>query len=377
MNQGMDDGILWSIVQNDENKMKILYVITGLGLGGAEKVVCDLADQMVLKGHEVKIAYLTGDRLVIPKSSDIEIIYLALNGIKSFIPASIQYRNLLRSFRPDVVHAHMVHANIFVRLNRINQKIPKLICTAHNSNEGGNIRMLAYRYTNLLSDINTNVSKEASQAFINKGAFTKENLITVYNGIDLNKFKFSNSKNDIVSIDDGFTNFLSVGRLNEQKDYPNLLNAISQLDVNLKVRFNIVGDGELRLAIENLIDSMGIKNKVNLLGRRKDIATLMHQSDFFILPSKYEGFGLVVAEAMACGTFVIATDCGGVREVLGDTGILVPPQDSQALAQAMQQALSLTDEQISSNNIRARKRIEELFSLEKSVEKWLEIYEAK
>ena len=377
MNQGMDDGILWSIVQNDENKMKILYVITGLGLGGAEKVVCDLADQMVLKGHEVKIAYLTGDRLVIPKSPDVEIIYLALNGIKSFIPASIQYRNLLRSFRPDVVHAHMVHANIFVRLNRINQKIPKLICTAHNSNEGGNIRMLAYRYTNLLSDINTNVSKEASQAFINKGAFTKENLITVYNGIDLNKFKFSNSKNDIVSIDDGFTNFLSVGRLNEQKDYPNLLNAISQLDVNLKVRFNIVGDGELRLTIENLIDSMGIKNKVNLLGRRKDIATLMHQSDFFILPSKYEGFGLVVAEAMACGTFVIATDCGGVREVLGDTGILVPPQDSQALAQAMQQALSLTDEQISSNNIRARKRIEELFSLEKSVEKWLEIYEAK
>ena len=357
--------------------MNILYVITGLGLGGAEKVVCDLADQMVLKGHEVKIAYLTGDKLVIPRSPNVEIIYLALNGIKSFIPASSQYRNLLRSFRPDVVHAHMVHANIFVRLNRINQKFPKLICTAHNSNEGGNIRMLAYKYTNSLSDINTNVSKEASQAFINKGAFTKENLITVYNGIDLNKFKFSNSKNDIVSIDDGFTNFLSVGRLNEQKDYPNLLNAISKLDVNLKVRFNIVGDGELRLAIENLIDSMGIKNKVNLLGRRKDIATLMHQSDFFILPSKYEGFGLVVAEAMACGTFVIATDCGGVREVLGDTGILVPPQDSQALAQAMQQALSLTDEQIEVNNKRARKRIEELFSLEKSVEKWLEIYEAK
>lgn len=376
MNLDMEDGNSWNIVQNNEGKMKILYIITGLGFGGAEKVVCDLADQMVLKGHEVKIAYLTGDKLMKPKSSNIEIIYLALNGIKSFIPASIQYRNLLRSFRPDVVHAHMVHANIFVRLNRINQKIPKLICTAHNSNEGGKIRMLAYKYTNFLSDINTNVSKEASQAFINKGAFTKENLITVYNGIDLNKFKFSNSKNDIVSIDDGFTNFLSVGRLNEQKDYPNLLNAISQLDVNLKVRFNIVGDGELRLAIENLIDSMGIKNKVNLLGRRKDIATLMHQSDFFILPSKYEGFGLVVAEAMACGTFVIATDCGGVREVLGDTGILVPPQDSQALAQAMQQALSLTDEQISSNNIRARKRIEELFSLEKSVEKWLEIYTA-
>lgn len=95
----------------------------------------------------------------------------------------------------------------------------------------------------------------------------------------------------------------------------------------------------------------------------------------FYIVLKNEGFGLVVAEAMASGTFVIATDCGGTAEVMGDTGILVPPQDSQALAQAMQQALSLTDEQILANNIRARKRIEELFSLEKSVEKWLEIYE--
>lgn len=65
------------------------------------------------------------------------------------------------------------------------------------------------------------------------------------------------------------------------------------------------------------------------------------------------------------GTFVIATDCGGTAEIMGDTGILVPPQDSHALTHAMQQALSLTDEQISSNNIRARKRIEELFFIRK------------
>ena len=139
---------------------------------------------------------------------------------------------------------------------------------------------------------------------------------------------------------------------------------------------SIAGDGELRPQIEELIEHLGLKNKVTLLGRRNDIPKLMQEADFFILPSAYEGFGLVVAEAMACGAFVIATNSGGVAEVMGDTGILVRPQDSQALAQAMQQALSLTDEQISSNNIRARKRIEELFSLEKSVEKWLEIYTA-
>ena len=379
MNQGMDDGILWSIVQNDENKMKILYVITGLGLGGAEKIVCDLADQMVLKGHEVKIAYLTGDKLVIPKSPNVEVIYLALNGIKSFIPASSQYRNILRSFRPDVVHAHMVHANIFVRLNRIHQKIPKLICTAHNSNEGGKIRMLAYKYTNLLSDINTNVSEDASQALIDKGAFTKDNLMTVYNGIDLNKFNINKAQNNFISVEQNIIKCISVGRFNEQKDYPNLLNAIALLDKKSKipVKFQIAGDGTLRSEIESLIDKLSLDECVVLLGNRKDIPQLLNNSKFFILSSKHEGLPTVVIEAMACGCFVIATDCGGTAEIMGDTGILVPPQDSQALAQAMQQALSLTDEQIEVNNKRARKRIEELFSLEKSVEKWLEIYEAK
>ena len=353
--------------------MKILYVLTGLGMGGAEKVVCDLADQMAGKGHEVKIAYLTGDKVISPKSPNIEIIYLGLNGINSFVSASLKYRQLLKKFRPDIVHAHMVHANIFTRLNRIISHIPKLICTAHNSNEGGKLRMLAYHYTNFLSDKNTNVSKEATQSLINRGAFNQNNVITVYNGIDIDKFsKLSGYKQDRETI-----RFISIGRFNEQKDYPNLLNAITKISSKKNLSFDIVGDGELRPLIEDLIQSLDIADKVKLLGRRSDIPDLLDNSRFLILSSKHEGLPTVVIEAMASGCFVIATDCGGTAEIMGDTGILVPPQDSQALAQAMQQALSLTDEQISSNNIRARKRIEELFSLEKSVEKWLEIYEAK
>ena len=67
----------------------------------------------------------------------------------------------------------MVHANIFARLNRLFSKIPKLICTAHSNNEGGKIRMLAYQYTNRLSDVNTNVSKKATDDFIGKRAFRR------------------------------------------------------------------------------------------------------------------------------------------------------------------------------------------------------------
>lgn len=353
--------------------MKILYLVTGLGLGGAEKVVCDLADQMSALGHEVKIAYLTGEVLVRPKEINVDILPLSLNNLYGLYSASKKYKKLIKDFQPDVVHAHMVHANIFARINRIGCAIPKLICTAHNSNEGGQLRMLAYKYTNFLSDLNTNVSQEASKSFILKGAFNKNNLITVYNGIDLNKFTFFNKDKNSNEL-----SFLSVGRFNEQKDYPNLLRAIATFHESLKQKkcmLSIAGDGELRPQIEELIEHLGLKNKVTLLGRRDDIPQLMQEVDFFILPSAYEGFGLVVAEAMACGTFVIATNSGGVAEVMGDTGILVPPQDSKALAEAIKQAVSKTPLEIQENNLKARQRVEALFSLERSVQNWLKLYE--
>lgn len=353
--------------------MKILYIITGLGLGGAEKVVCDLADQMILKGHDVKIVYLTGSVLVKPVSSRVELLPLHLNSASNIFSASRKYKKIIRDFSPDVVHSHMIHANIFARLNHLSFKYVRLICTAHNSNEGGKLRMMAYRLTNFLSDFNTNVSKEATESLISKGAFNHKNLATVYNGIDLSKFIFLNK-----DINSNELSFLSVGRFNAQKDYPNLLHAIAIFRQNPQHKeyiLKIAGDGELRPQIEELIEHLGLKNNVTLLGRRNDIPQLMQEADFFILPSAYEGFGLVVAEAMACGAFVIATNSGGVAEVMGDTGILVPPQDSKALAEAIKQAVSKTPLEIQENNLKARQRVEELFSLENSVQNWLELYE--
>ena len=358
--------------------MRILYLITGLGLGGAEKVVCDLADQMVKKGHEVKIAYLTGDKVITPKSPNIEIIYLGLNGINSFIFASLKYRQLLKNFQPNVIHAHMVHANIFTRLNRVISHNYKLISTAHSNNEGGQTRMLAYRLTHYLSDVTTNVSNKASQEFVKRHAVPANSIVTVYNGIDLKKFTYTPT---VDKLKDKIT-YIAVGRFHDAKDYPNLLRAFSELknkQLHREMELLIVGqtDDVIYPKLQELIIKNNLESAVKILGKKDNIPELLSHANYFILSSKYEGFGLVIAEAMACGCFVIATDCGGTAEIMGDTGILVPPQDSQALAQAMQQALSLTDEQIEVNNKRARKRIEELFSLEKSVEKWLEIYEAK
>ena len=355
--------------------MKILYVITGLGVGGAEKVVINLADQMTELGHNVKIAYLTGDVLVKPASSDVEIIALHLNSAKHFLLASKKYQKLVKSFRPDVVHAHMVHANIFARLNRVLCPVPKLICTAHNSNEGGKLRMIAYRLTNRLSDVNTNVSQEATEALIAKGAFSENNLITVHNGIDLRKFE---KDHDNIDLDKHVLNFISVGRFNDQKDYPNLINAFAILrksnDYNIKL--SIVGHGELQPKIEALIKELELDKDITLLGRRSDVPKLMNEADIFILSSKFEGLPTVVIEAMACECYVVATDCGGSAEILGDTGKLVPIQDSQALANALEAAINLDVEDRLLNNKKARARVERLFSFESSVQKWLALYEA-
>ena len=212
--------------------MNVMYLVTCLGGGGAEKVVSDLADQMFILGHQVKIAYLTGEILVRPKNINIDLISLDLNNLYGLYSASKKYKKLIQDFQPDVVHAHMVHANIFARINRIGCAIPKLICTAHNSNEGGQLRMLAYKFTNCFSDLNTNVSQEASESLISKGAFNKNNLITVYNGIDLNKFNFFNKDKNSNEL-----SFLSVGRFNKQKDYPNLFQAISILKNTIDITF--------------------------------------------------------------------------------------------------------------------------------------------
>ena len=355
--------------------MKVLYVITGLGVGGAEKVVTELADQMLKRGHQVKIAYLKGEAIVCPKSSEIELIYLGFENLKSFRFAYQNYKKILENFQPDVVHAHMVHANIFARVSRTFIPVPKLICTAHNSNEGGQLRMLAYKFTNHLSDLNTNVSDEASKSLIAKGAFNRNNLTTVYNGIDLHKF---NKKDSSLKLNNNVINFICVGRFNEQKDYPNLFRAIVLLKdkvPNLKFKFSIVGDGELRSELEELIEGLHINNCVELLGKRSDIPDLLNAADFFVLPSKHEGLPTVVIEAMACHTFVIATDCGGSAEIMGNTGILVEPQNSEKLAEALEKALSFNVDTIQKNNYDARNRVEKLFSLETSVKTWLEIYE--
>lgn len=358
--------------------MKILFVITGLGVGGAEKVVTSLADKLVEKGHTVKIAYLTGPDLTLPSNPNIEVIPLNVISKISLPQAYFKLVRLIKNFKPDVVHSHMFHANIFSRLIRLNINIPVLVCTAHNTNEGGKIRMMAYRVTDRLANINTNVSKEAVDAFVVKGATPAGRMISVVNGIDTEKFYYDIVARDSMSIKSTIKQnklLLAVGRLESQKDYPNLLNAISLLK-NDRQDFHlfIVGDGVLKDDLEILIDRLSISDCVSLLGIRQDIRELMSSTDAFVLSSAWEGFGLVVAEAMACERVVVATDSGGVKEVMGDAGFLVTTNNSQELAIALNKVLDMDKNELEEMGTKARRRIIKHYSLDAAVERWLSIY---
>lgn len=360
--------------------MKILYVITGLGLGGAEKVVAELADQMYIKGHTVKIAYLTGEKLVTPNHSNIEVINLELKSLKDLPCAAIKLKRLLNSYEPDVVHSHMFHANIISRIVRLISPIPLLISSAHSSNEGGRLRMLAYRLTHSLSDITTNVSENASESFINKKAVRGKEILTIYNGVNLDKF--SNLSKDLNKCKgDVYEDFrskliLAVGRLEEPKDYTNLINAICIMRKSCSnFKLLIAGDGSLRSELKQHVSSLKLDEYITFLGNRSDIPELMSMADIYVLSSKYEGLPTVLIEAMGCEKFIVATDCGGSREILGDTGTIVPIKDSKALAEALIKALKLSSEEISINGRKARDRAILKFSLESSVNKWLSLYE--
>lgn len=365
--------------------MNILLVITGLGIGGAEKQVCDLADKFVQLGHQVKLVSLTPSfsEQTLPKSNQIEIIYL--NMLKTpieLIKAYSKLRKLIKSFNPDVVHSHMFHANLIGRLMRLSTKINRLICTAHSKNEGGALRMGLYRITNFLSDLNTNVSQDAVEAFIAKKAVKKDQMIAVENGIDTSFFRKDNlMKLEIQSYFDFVKNdyiFLAVGRLTDPKDYPNLLRAFSIVN---KQKPNtcllIAGIGELEQELKQYANQLGISEKVSFLGLRRDIHKLMNLADTYVMSSHFEGFGLVIAEAMSTEKVVISTDCGGTREVINGNGFLVPIRDSEALANAMLQSMALTAEERSILGKKARQHILDNYSLDAVVNKWLKLYQEK
>lgn len=363
--------------------MKIIYIITGLGLGGAETQVANLCDNMVnIYKNDVHLIYMTGPMIVKPESSKVKIYNLKITKKNpfSFISAFFKAKKIMNDVKPDIIHSHMIHANIFARILRIFTPVPKLICTAHSSFEGGALRMLAYRITDDLCDMTTNISEIASKSLIAKGAFLKRKTLTVYNGIDTNLYKFNQSQRICIREELGIKEsdylILNVARLDISKDQKNLINAFNEL---LKSKPNchlfIAGDGPLKKSLLSLTEALKLTNKVHFLGTKTNIPDLLSAADVFVLSSKWEGFSLVVAEALSNECLCVATNSGGQYEIINGTGNkLVPPMDPILLAKGIKDLIELDDNDKSAIKLSSRERIIAKFSMDTISQKWIDLY---
>ncbi|PVZ85767.1 group 1 glycosyl transferase [Serratia sp. S1B] len=353
--------------------MRIDYVITGLDIGGAEFQIINLVEQLAKRGHDMRVISLTPplaftERLA---AANIPLHSLEMSSGMHLPVALWRLRSLLKQSPPDIVHGHMVHANLLVRLVRLLLPKLKVICTAHNIHEGGKLRDWAYRLTNPLSQLNTTISEAATHRFVEERVFPKNRTLTIFNGIDTDKFHppAHHSENA-----EPFR-WLAVGRLVEQKDYPTLITAFSLIK---KSKLLIAGQGKLLASLQQQVRQSDLENRVEFLGVRLDADELYRQVDGFVLSSAWEGYGLVVAEAMASGLPVVVTDSGGPSEIVGNqgtAGILVPIKDPQALANAMLTIETLPFNERETMGQEARKQIQERFSLNQIVTQWIEIYD--
>lgn len=357
--------------------MRILLLSTGLKLGGAEQQVAALARQFARLGHHVAVVSLTsGCEVELPAS--VTAMQLGMTKTPLSIARALwKLRAFVRKWHPDVIHAHMVHANLLARILAAIAVTAPVICTAHSAREGGRLRMLAYRLTDRWARLTTHVSAQGRLAMVEAGAVSAARITVMPNGIDTQMYRpdpvLRQRGRSALGLQNDVRLLINVGRLVPEKAQTMLIDAFAQLNTGIDVKLLIVGEGPERSALEQRIRDHRLEARVGLAGARRDIATLLNAADLFVLSSDVEGMPLALAEALACGLPAVATDAAGVAELLNDCGEIVPRGNASALADAMRQALANPHTDAAAQAAR-RQRILSHFSLEAVAHQWLACY---
>lgn len=356
--------------------MKVLFLITGLRLGGAEKQLLLLCQNLKKNGFEVAVAAMETGGILKQEFLDngIPVNELDIKGLSSLFAGYRKFASLVKRFKPAVIHAHMIHANFLASIYKFFNGKNRLVITAHNITEGSKFLMYGYRLIKFIPDWATHVSLEAYESYIANNYFPQKRSSHISNAIDMTLFNPENfNKNNIrkaMGFDEEAFIFLAAGRLHHQKNYELLIKAFQQMKPE-NAFLLIAGEGPLEQGLRQLCTRLNVEDVVHFLGRRKDMASLFAMSDCFVLSSDFEGFGLVIAEAMAMKKQVIATDCGGVKEVLGGLGTLVEVNNLSAMAAALKFARQNTAVQ---EQEQMRIHIEKNYTIAKMVKQWQELY---
>jgi glycosyltransferase involved in cell wall biosynthesis len=354
-----------------------------MGMGGADSQLLGAAQELLHRGHEVLIVSLTPLGPMGLQARDLGIPTESLEMPRG-VPdprGLVRLARLVRAWRPDVVHSHMVHANLLARLVRLFAPIPALVSTIHNVYEGGRLRMLGYRLTNWMVDHMTIVSEAAAERFVRERIVPSKLLRVVPNGVDVERFQrlpagVREAVRKSIGLGGEFT-WLAVGRFELAKDYPNMLRAFATVHARYPTAILLlVGRGSLQAETEALVGQLGLQDVVRFMGVRDDVAEVMSTADGYVMSSAWEGMPMVLLEAAAAGLPIVATRAGGNHEVVLDeaSGFLVPPGESGPLAEAMVRLMELPEDQRRSMGRRGRDHIKRHYGVGRVADQWEELY---
>lgn len=361
---------------------RLTLLTTGLGLGGAEDQVASLALRMHRRGWQVSVVSMLDYLAHAPALEECGIPVVRLR-MRRGVPdprAVFRLAAHVTRFRPAILHCHMVHANLLGRITRLLAPVPVLISTAHNTIEGGPWLEWAYRLTDRLTTLTTNVSPDSTARYAVRKLAPAARLCYMPNGIDTARFVpatgVRRAVRESLGWGDAFV-WITVGNMRPSKDYPNLLHAFDALRRNHpRCRLAVAGSGPLAESVERLGAQLGLAETVQFLGRREDARDLLAGADGFVMASAWEGMPIALLEAAASGLPLVVTAVGGNPEVVidGKTGRLVPPGDSAALTAAMAEIVQLPAEQRLALGGAARRLVAAQFDLDGVATRWESLY---
>ena len=364
--------------------MRILFLSTSMGLGGADQQLLSAAQVLRDRGHEIRIVSLTplGPMGLQAKSLGLTTDSLEMRRGVPDPRGLARLVRVVRAWKPDVVHSHMVHANLMARVLRLLVPVPVLVSTIHNVYEGGPLLMAGYRLTNGLVDHMTIISQAAADRFVGERIVPGRLLTVIANGVDTDRMRNLPPEGRAalrggMSVGDQQFVWLAVGRFEVAKDYPNMLRAFADVRAREpRAVLVIVGQGSLQAEAEALTAELGLREAVRFLGARDDVPAVMSAADGYVMSSAWEGMPMVLLEAAAAGLPIVATAVGGNGEVVrdGESGFLVPARDSEVLRAGMLRLMALPEEQRRAMGERGREHVRANYGLQRVAERWERVY---
>jgi glycosyltransferase involved in cell wall biosynthesis len=358
--------------------IRILQLITSLERGGAENHLLALLTHADRQAFEIEAAVLSGEGELVPLFRSAGITVHLLRAHSRFDPLALgRLTRLLHHGHFDILHSHLFRADIYASLAvaQLGERRPLLVSTRHNDD-----RFFLNPFVGLVhygvsarQDLIIAISDHIARFTVARGVRDPSRVRRVYHGIEPQVTQELDRQGQRIRAELGIApdDFLvgNVGRLALQKGQRHLIAAMPRLlERAPRTHAVIAGGGDLEDYLRELAEEVGVAERVHVLGPRKDVPALMHAIDVFAMPSIWEGFGLVLLEAMAAARPIVASRVATIPEVVldGETGVLVPPGDPVALADAL---ADLANDAVLAKQLgtAGSERLRRYFSIEKMV----------